>query len=170
MSINAARERNATASDNRYAAAKIGFVAAGDRTAMASAARQAGMTRVAPGQYQAQDKSWIMMGADGRIERGRGDTKWIGLPSRAASAATPGAAAPPRGGYTVESMRKTALGQLPMLYGNGPEVTRALRDAGFTDRGNRLYRHRDGSQVDLRQGYPILSFKGTDLSQLPRWW
>lgn len=174
--------RPATSQEANLTAARLPHVPRRDAAGLARQAQAAGMRSVGPNQWQASDGSWVMLSSTGTIERGYGSVAFQGKPGAAqvvAPVQRPAApvrpAAPPRsapatGSITAAHMKTTALGRSPMMMtGNAATWGPRLRALGFIQSGNR-FAHGDGSLVDFSGGRAALSYNGTPLGRLPRWW
>ncbi len=173
MAIQVSTTRNATVQDQRLVSGSIGFIPTNDANALAQAARNAGMTALGNNEYQANDGSWIRMNANGRIDRGQHNTQFTGMPANAANVQQgrrQQAARNTGGAPTAQSMLRTALGRLPMLRNYTlQQAAPTLQQHGFVQSGSSFI-HNDGSRVDFNGRGPSLSYNGTPLGQLPRWW
>jgi hypothetical protein len=163
-------ERAPKNEDGKLASAKIPFIANGDGVSLATQAKALGMTDIGNNRFvHPTDKSWVMLDANGRLQRGVGTVQFQGIPQPYVEPPDPKKAKELEKllGETPAipgSMRSYAIAKIGIV--NSANVASVCTRAGFLQIGS-TWIHPDGSWVKTSSYAISVGWKGHPLQSLP---
>lgn len=147
--------------DGFVAAVQLPFLQPNNLTAERQIFTSKGFTEKAPGYFEHPDSSWVAYTSQGRIERGRGNQKFQGVPP-GLSRINPTNPGPNHFGLAIADTKVAALSHDEIHADD-----KVLLDAGFTNVAPNVWRHADQSFVVAVDGQVKFGHQQTLLTSSP---